>query len=86
MVPAEFKAEFEHQFGNNERIGSFLEERDIEHKGKMFVTEKDIYTFKPEDLPDSYYEALQTAFEDYEEIADEITDVFEATLDEIESE
>ena len=86
MVPSEFKAEFERQFGNNERISSFLESRGVNHKGKMFVTEKDIYTFEPKNLPESYYKTLRTAFEDYEEIADDITEVFESTLDDIKSE
>ena len=86
MVPKRFKGEFEQQFGSNEHISSFLENRGINHKGKMYVTEKDIYPFDPEKLPVSYYETLRTAFEDYEEIADEITKVFEATLDEIKSE
>ena len=86
MVPSEFKAEFEQCFGDNERISTFLENRGVAHKGKMFVTEKDIYSFEPERLPESYYKTLRTAFEEYQEIADELTEIFEATLNEVEAE
>jgi hypothetical protein len=85
MASQDFTDEFSEQFHNDESVSESLQKQDITQKSgaKMWHTEK-IYPFDQERLPDSYYETLQTAFEEHQEIADHITRVFEATLDEIE--
>jgi hypothetical protein len=85
MAAQDFTDEFSERFHNDESVSKSLQKQDITQKNgaKMWHTEK-IYPFDPEELPDSYYQTLQTAFEEHQEIADHITRIFEATLDEIE--
>ena len=45
-----------------------------------------IYDFDQQQLPNSYYETLRTAFEEHQMIAGLITDIHRDTLDEIKSE
>jgi hypothetical protein len=87
MVDNKFKEEFSNQFHSDEKVGESLQKQNITQKNgaKMWHTEK-TYPFEQEKLPNSYYETLQTAFEEHQEIADHITRIFEATLDEIKSE
>lgn len=87
MAHQDFTDEFGDRFHSDESVSESLQKQDITQKNgaKMWHTEK-IYPFDQEELPDSYYETLQTAFEEHREIADDITEVFEATLDEIKSE
>lgn len=84
MTAQDFTDEFSERFHNDESVIESLQKQDITRKNeaKMWHTEK-VYPFDPEELPDSYYETLRTAFEEHQEIADHITRVFEATLDEI---
>ena len=84
---SEFRDTFQRQFHNDEKIRNLLEEQGVKQKHGA----KDWHTtweraFDREKLPRSYYKTLRTAFEDHHEIADEITRIFENTLDEIKSE
>jgi hypothetical protein len=83
----DFTEVFSRRFHDDEAVDSTLQDHGITRKdgAKMWHTEK-TYPFEQEELPNSYYETLQTAFEEHEGMADDITRIFEATLDEIKSE
>jgi len=87
MAAQDFTDEFSERFHSDHSIGKSLQKQDITQKNgaKMWHTEK-MYPFDPEKLPDSYYETLQLAFEEHQDVADDITRIFEPTLDEIKSE
>ncbi len=74
---SDFTDEFNERFHDDERIRDFFQSRDLTRNDgyKMWMTEEE-YSFEQEELPHSYYEALRDAFEDHQEIADDITRVF----------
>ena len=73
----DFTDEFSDRFHNDKEIRDFFQDRDITRNDgyKMWVTEAE-YHFQQRELPHSYYEALRDAFEEHQEIADDITRVF----------
>ena len=74
---SDFTDEFSDRFHNDKEICGFFQDRDITRNDgyKMWMTEAE-YHFQQRELPHSYYEALRDAFEEHQEIADDITRVF----------
>lgn len=82
-----FRDEFNKQFHSDKKIHDLLGKRNIKlkHDAKQWYTMWS-RSFDEKQLPKSYYETLRTAFEEHQEVADDITRIFEATLNEITSE